>query len=116
MMKSDLFSITFLLLLIAKVNVGQEAGADYSYDDDYEEIPKAPASTASVITTTSSTTVKSLIGASDDDDNSVFDEERRKMENDVIKTQLDTMSSTFRKIITRIKMKHKRIDMVITLW
>jgi Mg-chelatase subunit ChlD len=109
MMKSDLISIITLLMLI-NVNVGQEAG-DYSYDDgDYEEIPKAPATTASLLIAT--TTEKSLIGATDESDNSVFDEERRKAENDVIKTQLDTMSNTFRKIITKIKMKHKRIDMV----
>jgi CUB/sushi domain-containing protein len=34
------------------------------------------------------------------------------MENDVIKEQLDTMSNTFRNNVNKLKMKHKRIEMV----
>lgn len=76
------------------------ASTDYSYDD-YEEIPNALSST----TEKSSTTLINLILDEDD-------EERKKMENDVIKERLDTMSTTFRKIVNKIKMKHKRIEMV----
>lgn len=86
-----------------KLNVGQEITADYSYDD-YEEIPEAPA--LSPVATT--TTGKSLLL----DDNNIDDEASRQAENDVIKSQLDAMSNVFRKVITKIKMKFKRIDMV----
>lgn len=106
--------ITLICLLIIKINVGHAAGsvnssADYSYDE-YEEISEAP-STSKISTTTDSlkttTTSTELIVKIEEDE-----EERRKMENDVIKTQLDVMSTTFRKIINKIKMKHKKIDMV----
>lgn len=89
-----------LTLLLITNFVVCNASTDYSYDD-YEEIPDAVSSTTQKALT-------ALIKLSLNDD---YDE-RRKMENDVIKEQLDTMSNTFRKIVNKIKMKHKRIEMV----
>lgn len=94
-------TIKLILTFVLITNVFVcRASTDYSYDD-YEEIPD----TLKNLTEKSSTTSRNLIF--DDDD-----EERKKMENDVIKERLDTMSTTFRKIINKIKMKHKRIEMV----
>jgi hypothetical protein len=85
--------------------VGQIGTTDYSYDE-YEEISEAPVVSSSTTTTTEKISLNVIIDVDKED------EERRKMENDVIKTQLDVMSNTFRKIINKIKMKHKKIDMV----
>lgn len=95
--------ITLICLLIININVGRVGAADYAYDE-YEEISEAP---QPAISSTTTTTEKVSLVINDDKE----DEERRKMENDVIKTQLDVMSNTFRKIINKIKMKHKKIDM-----
>lgn len=91
--------LLMLLLIIIVVDLCR-ASADYSYDD-YEEIPDASPSVTEKLST-------ALINIVPDDD----DEERRRIENDVMKVQLDSMSRTFRKIISKIKMKHKRIEMV----
>jgi CUB/sushi domain-containing protein len=97
--------------------VGQSAvattNADYSYDDDYEETPDTSQSLSPVaLATTTSTTEKSSFGVkkqfNDDDEN----EERRKNENNVIKAQLDTMSDSFKRTINKLKIKHKRIEIV----
>jgi hypothetical protein len=90
--------LILMLLLITNVFVCR-ASTDYSYDDDEEN----PVAKDEVVKT--STTPRIVIVNEDD-------EERSKVENDVIKEQLDLMSSTFRKIITKIKMKHKRIEMI----
>lgn len=92
--------LILMFLLITNVFVCR-ASNDYSYDDD-EEIPNK----ASTTTTEKSSTSFSNLLPEDDDD------ERKKMENDVIKEKLDTMSTTFRKVVNTIKMKHKRIEMV----
>lgn len=92
--------LILMLLLITNVFVCR-ASTDYSYDD-YEEIPDASSTT----TQRASTFVISPLPSDDDDD------ERRKMENDIIKEQLDVMSSTFRKIVNKLKLKHKKIEMV----
>ena len=89
------------LFLITGVFVCR-ASTDYSYDDD-EEVPNEP---LDVVKTT--TTQRAPMLDEDDD-------ERNKIENDVILERLErleVMSSTFRKIITKIKMKHKRIEMI----
>lgn len=100
--------ITLICLLIININVGHAAASDYTYDE-YEEISETPQ--PAILSTTTTTTEKvALTVISIDDDKE--DEERRKIENDVIKTQLDLMSNTFRKIINKIKIKHKKIDMV----
>lgn len=99
-MKSEL--ILIILILIIRHNLGQEIHVDYSYDD-YEEIPATHLSPAEITTTT---TGKSIIF----DDK--FDEDARQAEKDVIKSQLDAMSNVFRKVMTKIKMKYKKIDMV----
>lgn len=99
-MKSEL--ILIILILIIRHNLGQEITVDYSYDD-YEEIPATPLSPAEITTTT---TGNSIIY----DDK--HDEDARQAEKDVIKSQLDAMSNVFRKVITKIKMKYKKIDMV----
>lgn len=94
-------SVKLILMFLLITNALMcRASTDYSYDD-YEEIPDASSTTTARATT-------SLISLLSDDD----DDDRRKMENDVIKVQLDTMSSTFRKIVNKLKMKHKRIEMV----
>lgn len=87
-----------MLLLITNVFVCR-ASTDYSYDDD-EEVPNESHEIVK-----STTTQRVLITDEDED-------ERNKIENDVIKERLDVMSSTFRKIINKIKMKHKRIEMI----
>jgi hypothetical protein len=73
------------------------------YYEDYEEIPEETSSVKS------EEIGANLIKFLPDDDA----EEREKTENDVIKVQLDKMSVTFKKIINKIKMKHKRIEMVL---
>lgn len=91
------------LLLITNVFVCRASTdfkqPDYSYDD-VEENPVQP---DEVVKTTTSKRV--LIPDEDE-------EERNRIENDVIKEKLDVMSATFRKVITKIKMKHKRIEMI----
>lgn len=91
--------LILMFVLITNVLVCR-ASTDYPTYDDYEEIPD----TASSTTQKSSTAISLLF----EDDES----ERKKMENDVIKEQLDVMSNTFRKIVNKLKMKHKRIEMV----
>lgn len=90
--------LILMLLLITNVFVCR-ASTDYSYDD-VEENPVQPDEVA-----TTSTTQRIVIMKEDD-------EETNKVDNDVIREQLDVMSATFRKIITRIKMKHKKIEMI----
>lgn len=91
-----------LLFLLITIVFECRAANDYSYDD-YEEIPGASSST----TENSSSTLISLLNNDEADD-------QRRLENDVLmeKEQLDVMSTTFRKAINKIKMKHKRIDMI----
>lgn len=98
-MKSELILIPFILII--NFNVGQDTAADYAAYDDYEEIPEAPMTALSPVVLTT-TTGKSIID----------DEESRRLENDVIKAQLDETSNIFRRVVTNIKMKYKRIDMV----
>lgn len=105
---SKMSLITLICLLIINLNVGQTGSTDYSLNyDDYEEISEAP-QPANLSTTTTEKITLNVISIDYDKE----DEERRKIENDVIKTQLDVMSNTFRKIINKIKLKHKKIDMV----
>lgn len=92
--------LILMCLLITNVFVSR-ASPDYSYEDD-EEIP------GKVTTTTTEKASTSLLNLLPDEN----DEERMRMENDVIKVKLDMMSTTFRKTINKIKMKHKRIEMV----
>lgn len=89
-----------MFVLITNVFVC-DASSDYS--GEYEEIPDTSPKAADSEKT--STTLRGIILDEED-------VERRKMENDVIKEQLDTMSSTFRKIVNKIKMKHKRLEMI----
>lgn len=92
--------LILMVVLITSVLVCH-ASTDYSYDD-YQEIPDTSPSSAAK----TSTTPINLINDEDDED-------RQNTENDnVIKDRLDAMSNTFRKIINKIKMKHKRIEMV----
>lgn len=91
--------LILMFLLITNV-VESRASQDYSLYDDYAEIPDA---SESVIGITSTTSLSSVV---------VDDDERQKLENDIIKEQLDVMSNTFRKIVNKIKLKHKRIEMV----
>lgn len=93
--------LILMLLLITNVFVCR-ASTDYSYDD-YEEIPDASSTT----TQRASTFVINPLPSDDDDD-----DERRKMENDIIKEHLDVMSNTFRRIVNKLKLKHKKIEMV----
>lgn len=94
-------TVKLILMLVLITNVFVcHASTDYSYDD-YEEIPDTSPSSAAKASTT-------LISLINDDE----DEDRQKTENDVIKDRLEAMSNTFRKIINKIKMKHKRIEMV----
>lgn len=98
--------ITLICLLIININVGHAGNStDYSYDD-YEEISEAPQTVLLTTSTATTTTTEKILIENEDD------EERKKVENDIIKTQLDVMSETFRKIVNKIKMKHKKIDMV----
>lgn len=84
--------ICYLLIIY-----GLRCHASVDYYEDYEEISvDAP---VKIMT-------NNLIKILEDDG------EKLKLENDVIKTQLETMSNTFRKTINKIKMKHKRIDIV----
>lgn len=97
--------ITIICLLIINFNVGRAGNStDYAYDE-YEEISGAPQKISTSSPTTTTTTEIIPIKIEDD-------EERKKMENEVIKTHLDLMSNIFRKIVNKIKMKHKKIDMV----
>jgi hypothetical protein len=89
-------TVKLILTLLLITNVCR-ASTDYSYDDD-EENP--------VVAIEISTTQRALVPEIEDD------EERNKIENDVIKERLDVMSSVFRRIITKIKMKNKRIEMI----
>lgn len=104
-----MMSVKKLICVLLIINVGH--ATDYSYDE-YDEISEAPqrvsTTEAAIITTTTTTEKISINVISEEED----DEERRKLENDVIKTQLDVMSNTFRRIVNKIKMKHKKIDMV----
>lgn len=93
--------LILMFLLITNVFVRRASATDYSYEDD-EEIPDKSSTTT---TEKASTSLLNLLPEIDDED-------RAKMENDVIKEQLDTMSGTFRRIVNKIKMKHKRIEMV----
>lgn len=91
-----------MLLLIKIVYVGCQAASSDDLYDDYEEIPdSSPADTGAQATTISN----SIFGEDDDD-------ERLQLEQNIIKDQLEVMSNTFRKNINKIKMKHKRIEMV----
>lgn len=93
--------LILMLLLITVVCVGSHASSDDLYDD-YEEIPdSSPADTGA-----QATTISNFIFGEDDDD------ERLQLEQNTIKDQLEVMSNTFRKNINKIKMKHKRIEMV----
>lgn len=93
-------SVKLILMFLLTMNVFVcRASTDYSYDDDEENPVEADAALKTA------TTQRILIAKEDD-------EERNKIENDVIKEQMDVMSSTFRRIITKIKMKHKRIEMI----
>jgi von Willebrand factor type A domain len=87
-----------MFVLITNVFVCH-ASSDYS--DEYEEIPDT---TPSGFDKTS-TTARNIVLDEDVED-------RRRLENDVIKEHLDTMSNTFRKIVNKIKMKHKRLEMI----
>lgn len=89
--------LILICLLITNIYLCHAA----EYYDDYEEIPDEISSVKS------EAFGKNLISFLPNDD-----EERKKMENDVIKVKLDEMSVTFKKIINKIKMKHKRIEMV----
>lgn len=101
-MKSEFI---LLLLLIININVWcQEIGGDYSYED--EEIPEPTTTSKSSVITAK--TESNSVNIDDDNDEA----ERRQTENDVIKSQLDSMSNSFRNVVNKIKMKHKRIDMV----
>lgn len=94
-------TVKLILMFLLITNVFDcRASTDYSYND-YEEIPDALAN----VTENPSTTARNFI--IDDSD-----EEQKKVENDVIKDRLDKMSTTFRKIVNKIKMKHKKIEMV----
>jgi von Willebrand factor type A domain len=87
-----------MFMLITNVFVCH-ASSDYS--DEYEEIPDTTPGGFDK----ASTTARSIVLDQDDED-------RLKLENDVIKEHLDTMSATFRKIVNKIKMKHKRLEMI----
>lgn len=91
-------SIKLILMFMLITRDLCHGSVDYSYD--YEEIPDAS------VSTTEATSTPPIISFADDD------VEKKKMENDVIKEQLDIMSATFRKIINKIKLKNKRIEMV----
>lgn len=88
--------LIFVLITIIFVS---RASTDYSYDD-YEEIPDS--SSSSIVTTSTPS------------ENLSNDVDQKKSENDIetVKEHLDEMSNTFRKIIGKIKMKHKKIEMV----
>lgn len=94
--------LILMSLLITNVFVCH-ASTDYSYDD-YEEIPD----TTTALTISITPEAISNLVPDDDTDN----EERRKMDNDIVKEQLDQMSATFRKIVNKLKTKYKRIEMV----
>lgn len=91
-----------LMLLLIRSVLDCRAASDYSYDDD-EEIPDALSST----TENSSTSLISLVSSDDDD-------EQRRLDNDVLleTEQLEQMSAKFRKVINKIKTKHKKIEMI----
>jgi hypothetical protein len=96
-------TVKLILTLLLITNVLEcRASNDYSYDD-YEVIPDNPPKSTTERTTT---TLLSLIADDLDSD------ERNKIENDVVLEHLDVMSNKFRKIVNKIKTKHKRIEMV----
>lgn len=94
-------TVKLILIFLLITNVCH--ASDYSFEE-YEEIPDASSSTAE----TSSTTLISVLTNDDEDD------DLRRHENDVLleKEQLDVMSAAFRKSINKLKMKHKRIEMI----
>lgn len=93
--------LILMFVLITSFFVSR-ASTDYSYDD-YEEIPDSSPSTKE-----RTSTMSHHFLPNDADD------EQTKTENDIetVKEQLEAMSNTFRKIFTKIKMKHKKIEMV----
>ncbi|CRL07619.1 CLUMA_CG020584, isoform A [Clunio marinus] len=92
-------SVKLILMLLLITNVMETlASSDYSYDDS-EEIPDV----------STNATVKSTTSVIN---NNLYDDDNEKQANEVVKSRLDAMSDTFRKIINKIKLKHKKIDMV----
>lgn len=88
-----------LILMLGLITASCLASTDYAYDD-YEEIPESSSDVSEVKSTTSPSII-------------LEDEfEQQKHENDVIREQLEVMSATFRKTINKMKMKHKKIEMV----
>jgi len=94
--------LILISLLITNVFVCHAAN-DY---DDYEEIPEQSLQLSKAVSLTTPRPAKEFF--LDDEE----EEKRKKMENDVLKAQLDNMSQIFRKTVTKIKTKHKKIDML----
>lgn len=91
-------SVKLILMFLLITNVCFcRTSTDYAYDD-YEEIPDAVSSA-----TPKATSVISLLPSSD---------ENQSAEGNDFKEQLDSMSSTFRKIVNKMKIKHKKIEMM----
>lgn len=95
--------LILMCLLITNVFVCH-ASTDYSYDDDYEEIPET---TIKATSSNTPTAISNLIFDEDDDNGEMI-----KTENDIIQEKLDQMSSTFKKIVNKLKVNHKKIEMV----
>jgi hypothetical protein len=103
-MKPSMKLIFLFVLIMSMRFLSCHTQSHYSYDDNYDE--EIPVSTPS----TQSTTLSNLIEEADENK----DEMSIEKDNDGI-DRLDKMSNSFRKIVRKLKTKHKKIEMTFLI-
>lgn len=87
-----------------------ENSTDYSYDDFDEEIPGAKITTESTESTKSTTPQPDIhIDASMGEEKGVNDEDEDQL------VHLEKMSNTFKRIVNKYKLKHKKLEIIFLI-
>lgn len=99
------FKLIYLCLLITQMRlIVCENSTDYSYDDFDEEIPGVTITTDSTKPTDSPSV-------------HIFEEEEKGVndENENQFVQLEKMSNTFKRIVNKYKLKHKKLEIIFLI-